>query len=105
MNKKDLIQVFSNAELGSVRVIGEGCEAMFCLVDVAKCLEYSDARKAVCDHCKKFVMVPTQSNSGVQETRFGKIAEVFRLIMKSRCEKAQQFQDWVCEEVGKPSYG
>lgn len=44
-------------------------------------------------------MFPMASKSGVQNTRFGNVSEVFRLIMKSKCEKAQVFQDWVCEEV------
>ena len=93
------LRVFSNAAFGEVRVTEVDGEAMFCLADVARALEYANPAKAVIDHCKGVTFLETPTNGGVQQIKFGKEAEVYRLIMKSKTKRAEEFQDWVCEEV------
>lgn len=61
---------------------------MFCLADVAKALGYSRPADAVNQHCKGLVILPTPTNGGIQEMKFGKESEVYRLTMKSKLPDA-----------------
>ena len=93
------VKIFENAQFGQVRTAGTSDEPLFCLVDIARALEYSNPAKAVIDHCKGVTILETPTNGGIQKVKFGKESEVYRLIMKSNTEKAEAFQDWVCGEV------
>lgn len=96
----DKIQVFQNAQFGKVRIVmSESNEPLFCLADVAKALGYNRPADAVSQHCKGVVILPTPTNGGVQEMKYGKESEVYRLTMKSKLPDAEKFQDWVCDEV------
>lgn len=94
------LKIFQNAQFGNVRVaINESNEPLFCLADVAKALGYSRPADAVNQHCKGVVILPTPTNGGMQEAKYGKESEVYRLTMKSKLPDAEKFQDWVCEDV------
>lgn len=94
------IQIFSNPQFGEIRTaIGENGEPLFCLTDVAKALGYSRPADAVSTHCKGVSILPTPTNGGVQQVKFGKEGDVYRLVMKSKLPEAGMFQDWVCDEV------
>lgn len=94
------IQIFSNPQFGEIRTaIGEDVEPLFCLVDVAKALGYKNPAKAVIDHCKGVTVLETPTNGGIQQIKFGKEGDVYRLVMKSKLPEAGIFQDWVCDEV------
>ena len=93
------VKIFESAQFGQVRTAGTSDEPLFCLVDIARALEYSNPAKAVLDHCKGVTVLETPTNGGIQKIKFGKESEVYRLIMKSNTEKAEAFQDWVCGEV------
>lgn len=94
------IKIFENEKFGNVRIaMSENGEPLFCLADVAKALGYSRPADAVNQHCKGVVILPTPTNGGVQSIKFGKESEVYRLVMKSKLPEAEQFQDWICEEV------
>lgn len=94
------IQIFSNPQFGEIRTaIGENGEPMFCLADVAKALGYKNPAKAVINHCKGVTVLETPTNGGVQQIKFGKEGDVYRLVMKSKLPEAGMFQDWVCDEV------
>ena len=82
----------------------EGDSPLFCASDVAKALGYVNPAKAVIDHCKGVskIETPTHNQYGavvMQGIKYIKESDVFRLIMKSKLPYAEQFQDWVCEEV------
>lgn len=81
--------------------MNESNEPLFCLVDVAKALEYKRPADAVTQHCKKemVAVLPTVTKTGIKPTKFGNEGQVFRLVMKSRCKRAVAFQDWVCDVV------
>lgn len=97
MNK---IQIFQNEQFGKVRIaMNENEEPLFCLADVAKALGYNRPADAVSQHCKGVVILPTPTNGGIQEMKYGKESEVYRLTMKSKLPDAEKFQDWVCDEV------
>lgn len=93
------VKIFESPQFGQVRTAGTSDEPLFCLVDIARALEYSNPAKAVLDHCKGVTVLETPTNGGIQKIKFGKESEVYRLIMKSNTEKAEAFQDWVCGEV------
>lgn len=102
---KGNVQIFQNNEFGQVRTtVDENGEPLFCLKDVAECLGYSRPADAVTDHCKGVVILPTptQNQYGatvMQNIKFGKESEVYRLVMRSKTPNAEKFQDWVCGEV------
>lgn len=93
------IQIFHNDRFGEVRVTEVNGEPMFCLVDVAKALGYARPADAVSTHCKGVSILPTPTNGGIQQIKFGRESEVYRLVMKSKIPEAEKFQDWVCEDV------
>lgn len=94
------IQIFKNPQFGEIRTsLTEGGEPMFCTSDIAKALGYVRPAEAVTDHCKGVAILPTPTNGGVQQVKFIKEADVYRLVMKSKAPNAEVFQDWVCEEV------
>lgn len=94
------IQIFNNPQFGEVRVATtENGEPLLCLADVAKALGYSRPADAVSNHCKGVVVLPTPTNGGIQQIKFGKEGDVYRLVMKSKLPEAGIFQDWVCDDV------
>ena len=94
------IKIFESEQFGKIRtVLSESGEPMFCLVDVAKALGYSRPADAVSQHCKGVCVLPTPTTGGVQQVKFGKEGEVYRLTMRSKLPDAEKFQDWVCDEV------
>lgn len=99
------IRIFQNEQFEQVRIaMNESNEPMFCLADVAKALGYVRPADAVTQHCKGVAILPTptQNQYGaivVQEMKYGKESEVYRLTMKSKLPDAEKFQDWVCGEV------
>lgn len=99
------IQIFNNEQFGQIRIaMNESSEPLFCLADVARSLGYSRPADAVSKHCKGVVVLPTptQNQHGsivMQDIKFGKESEVYRLTMKSKLPEAEKFQDWVCEDI------
>ena len=47
------LQIFENAEFGSIRTLEENGKVLFCGSDVAKALGYSDTPKAIKTHCRE----------------------------------------------------
>ena len=93
------IKLFNNPQFGEIRVVKNGNEPLFCLADVAKSLGYANPAKTVIDHCKGVTVLETPTTSGIQQIKYGKESEVYRLVMKSKLPDAEKFQDWVCEDV------
>lgn len=96
---KDL-QIFNSPQFGDIRAItDENNNPLFCLLDIARSLGYSNPQEAIRTHCKGVSEILTPTKGGSQMLRFGKEAEVYRLVMRSKLPDAEKFQDWVCEEV------
>lgn len=93
------IQIFQHEQFGEVRVTRLNGEAMFVANDIAASLGYSNPQKAVREHCKGVNEIDTPTNGGIQRMKYIKQPDVFRLIMRSKLPKAEQYQDWVMEEV------
>ncbi|HII3799644.1 TPA: BRO-N domain-containing protein [Pasteurella multocida] len=91
-----------NFRSSSVRVITDpNQEFWFCGSDVCDILGYSNAPKALKDHCKeagitkRYISYP----SGRKEAIFINEPNLYRLIIKSRKPEAEPFETWVFEEV------
>jgi prophage antirepressor-like protein len=101
MYNMDDIQIFKNEVFGEVRVAGTSEEPLFCAKDVATALGYSDTADAIQRHCKsgKKVFCPHKNGMGGTNMVYIPEKDVYRLIMRSNLPNAEQFQDWVCDEV------
>ena len=95
------IKIFENPEFGQVRiVIQENNEPLFCLADVCRVLDISNARNVVSRIDEKGVYtMDTLTNGGVQAVNFISEQNLYRVIFQSRKEGAIRFQDWVFNEV------
>lgn len=102
MNK---IQEFFSEQFGTVRTVNLDGMIYFYGIDIAKALGYSNASKAVTTHCKRIVTkVLETSNSQNGKTVKGKVSlisksDIYRLIVKSKLESADQFESWIFDEI------
>lgn len=96
----ELIQTFK-FEGSNLRVIVENGEPWFCAIDVCKALGYSNTRDALRNHTKNKGVVKhdTPTKGGVQPLAYLNEGNLYRLVMRSKLESAERFQDWVCGEV------
>jgi prophage antirepressor-like protein len=69
--------------------------------DVCSILEYKNSRRAIELHCKEKGVTKryTLTNGGNQEMIYISEANLFRLIIKSKQEKAVIFEEWVMEDL------
>ena len=93
------VKVFNNEHFGSVRIIEEDGRVLFCGVDVAKALGYTNPRKAVRDHTKGGTFRSTPTAGGMQDMSFIPEGDVYRLITHSKLPSAERFEHWVFDEV------
>lgn len=91
---------FSKDEFGEIRTLADGEIIWFNLNDICKALDLSNPRK-VMNGLPKGVTnsYPLLTNGGLQNMTFVNESGLYRIIFKSRKEKALEFQDWVCSEV------
>ena len=95
-----------------VRVLSDGRgEPLFVARDVAKVLGYVDTAQAIATNCKKAKSLKDMDQYAVlvyknqqlteldPKTKLIPESDLYRLVMRSRLESAEQFQDWVVEEV------
>lgn len=93
------MQVF-NFNTNSVRVVVREGEPWFVAKDVCDVLGYTNATKAIEDHCKAAAEGRTNDSLG----RYSKAIliperDVYRLIMRSKLPGAERFEEWVVGEV------
>lgn len=94
------MQIFQFELASEIRGCVIDGEPAVCAKDVAVALGYSNPSKAINDHCKGVtIRYPLQTEGGMQEARFIREADLYRLIMRANTSAAERFQDWVCEEV------
>ncbi|HIQ87202.1 MAG TPA: phage antirepressor KilAC domain-containing protein [Candidatus Scatomorpha gallistercoris] len=94
------MEIFNNAEFGSVRIIEENGSFLFCASDVAKALGYSNVHSALQRHCKGVVKRDTvTSTRGIQALTYIPEGDVYRLIVHSKLPSAERFERWVFDEV------
>lgn len=96
------LQVFKNAEFGSIRTLLINGEPYFVGKDVAEILGYERPTKAVSDHVdpEDIDAVPIQDSIGrVQNTPIINESGLYSLILSSKMPNARKFKRWVTAEV------
>lgn len=105
MNK---IQEFFNKKFGTVRTVIINSEVYFVGIDIAKALGYSNERKAINTHCKhpiKTTIDVTSQNSTSHKARKTQEmlvickSDIYRLIVRSKLESADEFESWIFDEI------
>lgn len=103
-NLQNDVQLF-NCKLGSVRVIIENDEPLFCLADLAHSLDIKngrDLKNAIdkeFDKGGRFNLHPLQTKGGKQNFTFINENELYFVIMRSDKSNAKEFRQWICGEV------
>lgn len=102
MNKG--MQIFNNEEFGQVRIVEVNNKPYFVGIDVAKALGYSNASKAISTHCKnakkQTIKAPSQNGNVIKtETNLIPEGDIYRLIVKSKLPKAEEFEKWVFDNI------
>lgn len=95
------VQIFSNAEFGSVRTILIDGEPWFVGKDVAENLGYSDTAKAIKMHVDEEDKLTRQFVVSGQNRNMVIINEsgLYSLILSSKLSFARRFKHWVTSEV------
>ena len=109
-NQRTDVQTFNSAKFGELRTqqTPDG-KIWFCLVDVCKALDLQQASRVKSrlktDGVTTIKGVSSTTNQHGTKTEqvvnlnFIDEPNLYRCIFQSRKEEAEQFQDWVCEEV------
>lgn len=99
------VRIFKNEELGlEVRCMMINGKEYFVAKDIAEALGYSDPSSSVSKHCKnkvkQVIEAGCQNGKVVKtETTFINEGDMYRLIVRSKLESAQRFEEWVMDEV------
>lgn len=96
------IQIFENAEFGSIRTVEINNEPYFVGKDVAEVLGYERPTKAITDRVDEEDRdaVPIQDSIGrMQKTPIINESGLYSLILSSKLPKAKQFKRWVTSEI------
>lgn len=95
------LQIYENAQFGTVRTSVVDGEVMFVGKDVAECLGYANPRKAIADHVDDEDKGVTKCDTlgGVQEVTVINESGLYSLVFASKLPKAKEFKHWVTAEV------
>lgn len=95
------LQIYKNAELGSVRAVAIGGEVYFVGKDVAEILGYVNPSKALSDHVDDEDKLNNESLSSLGQRGGWLINEsgLYCLILSSKLPSARKFKRWVTSEV------
>lgn len=96
MNK---IQEFFNEKFGTVRTVVIGEVVHFVASDIARALGYKNPQKAIRDHCKRVNESFIPSNGGEQKAKVIVKSDIYRLIVRSKLESADEFESWIFDEI------
>ena len=93
------LKIFKNPEFGQLRMIFIDGKQYFMASDVAKALGYVRPNDAVSQHCRATVKHSIPISGKEQEVNFIPEGDVYRLIIRSKLPKAEEFERWVFDEV------
>ena len=93
------VMLFENEDFGQLRMIFIDGKQYFMANDVAKALGYSEPKNAIARHCKGALKQSYLTNGGEQEVKVIPEGDVYRLIIRSKLPKAEEFEKWVFDEV------
>lgn len=95
------VQDFFNIKFGQLRGFEIDGEVFVVGIDIAKCLGYTNPQKALRDHVRKKFRKVNESftlSSGSPPILISEPG-IYQLIFSSKMPDAEEFQDWVFEEV------
>lgn len=95
------IQIFDNADFGSIRISMVEGKPIFCGKDVAAALGYKDTVSALKQHCRGVAIYhPIEDSLGrKQDARFITEGDLYRLVTHSELPSAEVFESWVFDTV------
>ena len=95
------LQVFTNAQFGSVRTFNQNGEPWFVGKDVTDILGYQNASKALSDHVDPEDKLNNESLSSLGQRGGWLVNEsgLYSLVFASKLPAAKQFKHWVTSEV------
>ena len=95
------LQIFKNAEFGSVRTVTVEGEPYFVAKDVTEILGYANASKAIADHVDVEDKLNNESLSSLGQRGGWLINEsgLYSLILSSKLPDAKKFKRWITSEV------
>lgn len=93
------IQEFFNEKFGTVRTITIDGVIYFVASDIARALGYKNPQKAIRDHCKRVNESFIPSNGGEQKAKVITKSDIYRLIVRSKLESADEFESWIFDEI------
>lgn len=95
------LQIFKNAELGSVRTLSINGEPYFVGKDVAEILGYTNPSKALADHVDEEDKLNNESLSSLGQRGGWIINEsgLYGLILSSKLPNAKKFKRWITSDV------
>ena len=95
------LQVFQNAEFGSVRTTTVNGDVMFVAKDIATILGYSNPRDAINKHVddEDKGVAKCDTLGGVQDLTIINESGLYSLILSSKMPNARKFNRWVTAEV------
>lgn len=88
-----------NERFGTVRTTDINGVVFFVASDIAKALGYKNPQKAIRDHCKRVNESFIPSNGGEQKAKIIPKTDIYRLIVRSKLESAEEFESWVFDEI------
>lgn len=106
VTNQDAVSLFMFPPTGQkVRTVWHEGSVWFVARDVAECLGFKDASRAVLQHCKNINKI-TQVGDSPSRVKTPPVnlniipeSDVYRLVMRSNLPGAEAFQSWICEEV------
>lgn len=98
---KNELQIFKNSSFGNLEVLTIEGKQWFPAIKVAEILGYSNPHDAINRHSKTKGVVKREvlSNGGIQNKKFIDEGNLYRLITKSKLPQAEQFEEWVFDDV------
>lgn len=95
------LQIFKNADFGSIRAVERGGEPWFVGKDVAQALGYTKARNAISAHVddEDKVALIQGTPGGPQEMTIINESGLYSLVLSSKLPGAKKFKRWVTSEV------
>ena len=98
------IKIFENHQFGNLEVFMFDGKPYFPASECAKMLGYTNANKAIIDHCRGVTKrdTPTVNQHGatvIQKINYIPEGDLYRLIIRSKLPTAAKFEAWVFDEV------
>lgn len=93
------IKIFEHEEFGQLEVLWVDDKAYFPAVKCAEILGYANPHDAIRRHCKGCVKHELPTGGGKQKKNFISEGNLYRLIVRSKLESAQRFEEFVFDVI------